>query len=147
MAQKGKAPRILIAARLTTWVKPSGRRATHSAAGIMVNMMMVLNNIAMHIFAKKYPARGAGSARLSFSRPCSRSMATATPNPNMPGPIIPKTVRPAKTPIAAFGSWRRAAPKNTTPIRRYTITGMSKNGTANEGARSMRNDSYLASVR
>ncbi len=87
------------------------------------------NAIDIAIFANRCAPAGSGCARLSLSSPWSRSM--ASPTPNAMKPEIKYVA------ICGFAAMSAESLAITTPNRRYKAAGMTRNGNANAGARSV----------
>ncbi len=102
-AQNGSTPRMLITASSASCCASRRTPAATVAAVISIAVMMAPNAIAIRVLASSTAPGGTGMARLSRSRPSSRSVARATPKPNMAGPMIPNTPKVTSMWVDACG--------------------------------------------
>ena len=86
-------------------------------------------------------AGGAGCARLSRSRPMSRSIASETPMPNSAGMVTAMTENAANRKMPRSGSLSMASPAISSANSAYSASGSSSTGIATPGLRIMRMNS------
>ncbi len=84
---------------------PTSRRTPAATAAVVISIAVMIapNAIAIRVLATSTAPGGTGMARLRRNRPSSRSVARATPKPNMAGPMIPNTPKVTSMWVAAWG--------------------------------------------